>query len=501
MDYKKKNKLSRIKSSTLNNIFEYLGTYESFFLAKLCRYVRNCLEKFLLFKKTLNYITNHQENNEYLIINLIRECDFFEKEVSYFLNFIEKQLKINPDDLAIEMNDIINFKGKEKTPLFTKEICNNLLKNYDFVREKKRSEEEIILMFAFITLIMKKSKNFQNIRKEVLVPITLLKKLNPSTNHYSDLKEKVCFFKFNENYNFILSNAMDLMLFIGNYQGIKVKNFIYSELQMFLSKSIIYNENIRFLILQHTNSEKNMLNLLSLLNSKENTIKSKIKYLDLSFNYLSTNAACVLGNYIGNNRFIEYLIIGSNDFNDQAMSILAESLIRNKSIKLLDLSNNQISSEGIKHISEALMINQNLQFLYLNSNPIDYKAIKFLSFCLKFNNTIELLYICSCQLDDSSAIYLRSLLTRNKALKIIDLSGNFLGNFSLRNILEGIKVNNHIQLINLEQNKCDDSNILDENIEMLVRKNNLITINLKDNNFKVSKINFDLNKYKKIVII
>ena len=78
-------------------------------------------------------------------------------------------------------------------------------------------------MFAFITLIMKKSKNFQNIRKEVLVPITLLKKLNPSTNHYSDLKEKVCFFKFNENYNFILSNAMDLMLFIGNYQGIKVK--------------------------------------------------------------------------------------------------------------------------------------------------------------------------------------------------------------------------------------------------------------------------------------
>ena len=142
-----------------------------------------------------------------------------------------------------------------------------------------------------------------------------------------------------------------------------------------------------------------------------------------------------------------------------------------------------------------------IQFLYLNSNPIDYKAIKFLSFCLKFNNTIELLYICSCQLDDSSAIYLRSLLTRNKALKIIDLSGNFLGNFSLRNILEGIKVNNHIQLINLEQNKCDDSNILDENIEMLVRKNNLITINLKDNNFKVSKINFDLNKYKKIVII
>ena len=208
------------------------------------------------------------------------------------------------------------------------------------------------------------------------------------------------------------------------------------------------NYSLRYIDLHSCNIYDNQLDSLT-----RALIDKRIRFLNLSENFLTIEGLEIIAKYLQYNKTIQKLNLSRNaqcQFKAEGVQIITEALIPNPNIKYLDFGFMNITGCG-QYIGDFLTKNKSIESIILRNtllNAVDFKNI-FVP------------------------------LKNNKTLKEIDISLNDMGgDKSLKYIADAIKENNTLNII-----KMDKININNDNYQIIfdaIEKNKTI------NNYSVS---------------
>ena len=242
----------------------------------------------------------------------------------------------------------------------------------------------------------------------------------------------------------------------------KIKKFIFFDNNISqdfegwseISNLFKVNYSLRFIDLHSSNIYDYDLNDIM-----RSLIDKRIRYLNLSENFITLNGVNVICDFLRHNRTIQRL-----------------NLSRNAQV--------QFKSEGVKNVVEALMSSESidsLDFSYMNLTGCGESIGKFIT----KNKSIQSITLRSVQLNAVDFKNIFVPLKTNKLLKEIDISLNDMGgDKSLQYIADTIKENKTLCIL-----KMDQINITNDNYQIIfdaIEKNK--TINHYSVSFN-SKIN------------
>jgi hypothetical protein len=178
---------------------------------------------------------------------------------------------------------------------------------------------------------------------------------------------------------------------------------------------------------------------------------------------------------------IRYLNLSENFITLNGVNVICDFLRHNRTIQRLNLSRNaqvQFKSEGVKNVVEALMSSESidsLDFSYMNLTGCGESIGKFIT----KNKSIQSIILRSVQLNAVDFKNIFVPLKTNKLLKEIDISLNDMGgDKSLQYIADTIKENKTLTIL-----KMDQINITNDNYQIIF---NAIEQNKTINHYSVS---------------
>ncbi len=225
----------------------------------------------------------------------------------------------------------------------------------------------------------------------------------------------------------------------------------------YIGKLFEENYNIRCIDLHCSNLYDNHLEYLV-----DGLKNKRIRYLDLSENFLSYEGMDILSKFLKSNKTLQRLYLQRNgvcQFKKDGVEIVCNSLIKHPNLKYIDFSFMEITGCGI-YINK-LIENVNLEYISLRCCKLNYQDFK---------------NICEPMI-------------KNKTINHFDLSMNDQGgNKSLEELSKVIKYNKNISFLYL-----DNLNINMENYEII--------FNAIEENDNIHEISFSLNPKLNIKII
>ena len=236
----------------------------------------------------------------------------------------------------------------------------------------------------------------------------------------------------------------------------KIKKFIFFDNNISqdfegwseISNLFKVNYSLRFIDLHSSNIYDYDLNDIM-----RSLIDKRIRYLNLSENFITLNGVNVICDFLRHNRTIQRL-----------------NLSRNAQV--------QFKSEGVKNVVEALMSSESidsLDFSYMNLTGCGESIGKFIT----KNKSIQSITLRSDQLNAVDFKNIFVPLKTNKLLKEIDISLNDMGgDKSLQYIADTIKENKTLTIL-----KMDQINITNDNYQIIF---NAIEQNKTINHYSVS---------------
>ena len=236
----------------------------------------------------------------------------------------------------------------------------------------------------------------------------------------------------------------------------KIKKFIFFDNNISqdfegwseISNLFKVNYSLRFIDLHSSNIYDYDLNDIM-----RSLIDKRIRYLNLSENFITLNGVNVICDFLRHNRTIQRL-----------------NLSRNAQV--------QFKSEGVKNVVEALMSSESidsLDFSYMNLTGCGESIGKFIT----KNKSIQSITLRSVQLNAVDFKNIFVPLKTNKLLKEIDISLNDMGgDKSLQYIADTIKENKTLTIL-----KMDQINITNDNYQIIF---NAIEQNKTINHYSVS---------------
>ena len=236
----------------------------------------------------------------------------------------------------------------------------------------------------------------------------------------------------------------------------KIKKFIFFDNNISqdfegwseISNLFKVNYSLRFIDLHSSNIYDYDLNDIM-----RSLIDKRIRYLNLSENFITLNGVNVICDFLRHNRTIQRL-----------------NLSRNAQV--------QFKSEGVKNVVEALMSSESidsLDFSYMNLTGCGESIGKFIT----KNKSIQSIILRSVQLNAVDFKNIFVPLKTNKLLKEIDISLNDMGgDKSLQYIADTIKENKTLTIL-----KMDQINITNDNYQIIF---NAIEQNKTINHYSVS---------------
>ena len=236
----------------------------------------------------------------------------------------------------------------------------------------------------------------------------------------------------------------------------KIKKFIFFDNNISqdfegwseISNLFKVNYSLRFIDLHSSNIYDYDLNDIM-----RSLIDKRIRYLNLSENFITLNGVNVICDFLRHNRTIQRL-----------------NLSRNAQV--------QFKSEGVKNVVEALMSSESidsLDFSYMNLTGCGESIGKFIT----KNKSIQSIILRSIQLNAVDFKNIFVPLKTNKLLKEIDISLNDMGgDKSLQYIADTIKENKTLTIL-----KMDQINITNDNYQIIF---NAIEQNKTINHYSVS---------------
>lgn len=167
---------------------------------------------------------------------------------------------------------------------------------------------------------------------------------------------------------------------------------------------------------------------------------------------------------------IRYLNLSENFITSDGAKIISEFLKNNKTLQALNLSRNaqcQFKAEGVKYILDSLLFNKNIEridFSFMNLTGCGEHIGKFIS----NNKSIEAINLRNVLLNFNDFKNIFTPLKQSASLKEIDISMNDMGgDKSLQIISDAIKVNTSLECLKIEQINInnDNYNIIFDGIE------------------------------------
>ena len=189
-------------------------------------------------------------------------------------------------------------------------------------------------------------------------------------------------------------------------------------------------------------------------------INFSLRYIDLHGSNLYDYHLSQITRSLTNKR-IRFLNLSENFLTVDGVEIIANYLKHNKTIQKLNLCRNaqcQFKAEGVKLITNALISNPNIKFLgvsYMNLTGCGENIGNFIT----NNNSIENICLRNVQLNaiDFKNIFIP--LKTNKVLKEIDISLNDMGgDKSLQYIADAIKENKSLICMRMDQININNDN-------------------------------------------
>eukprot|EP00792_Barthelona_sp_PAP020_P007177 TRINITY_DN3120_c0_g3_i1.p1 TRINITY_DN3120_c0_g3~~TRINITY_DN3120_c0_g3_i1.p1 ORF type:complete len:1191 (+),score=456.31 TRINITY_DN3120_c0_g3_i1:26-3574(+) len=108
-----------------------------------------------------------------------------------------------------------------------------------------------------------------------------------------------------------------------------------------------------------------------------NLYNSKLRYLGLTGNNITSNCAIDVKNYLkAQECTLQELCLEKNHFEDEGACIIAQGLSKNSTLRRLQLGSNGISDEGAIALANAIEMNTSLRAFSLGNNKITFEGCK-----------------------------------------------------------------------------------------------------------------------------
>ena len=252
----------------------------------------------------------------------------------------------------------------------------------------------------------------------------------------------------------LINNTVLTYLFIGNNQ-------INDESMELLNFLVCNNLYIHSLFIHYNNFTSK--GLIKFLNGIEEN--SRLIELNLSNNKLSHNSLQILINSLEKNKFISCLNLSYNDFSkSQTSDLIVKYIESNTKLKNLNLTACHIGL-GLKKLLTTIENNRKISCLDLSVNDIggNYDVFENIAKLLKNNFYLKFFYLDGNYINDIDfEILICNGIKYNKNLSLLSLKGNKItlnkfNNEDLdRNIIESLKINDHIRDIIIDDNPINN---------------------------------------------
>ena len=200
---------------------------------------------------------------------------------------------------------------------------------------------------------------------------------------------------------------------------------------------------------------------------------------------------------INENSNIRWMDFHKSNINNSILESIC-SIIESKRIRYLDISENFINQEGAKTIGYFLSKNKTLQRLILNNNDLeDFKKEGIHSICepLISHPNIELLDFSSMTVTGCGE-YVANLIKSSKTLKVIILRDCSLNLKDFQNICRALSspnISKTIINVDLSHNDMASDKSIEEIGKMIKVNKSLTTLNMEKMNLTMQTYNFILN--------
>ncbi len=276
-----------------------------------------------------------------------------------------------------------------------------------------------------------------------------------------------------------------------------------------LIQSILNNVNLIYLYLNNNQINDECMNLFSFLISNNPYIHT----ISLSENnFTNVGLKKFFDSIEQKTRLIE-IFLAKNNLNHQSLKIISESLKNNRTISSLDLSYNDFKKdECIDYLINLIGENSRIKNLNLTSCHLGLKVKNLFEFIEK-NKRLSCIDLSANNIGDNKKIFeaFANMIKNNFYLKYIYLDSNYIVDSDFEIIIcDGIRFNKNLNKLSLKDNNITLSKLVtnqgkenEKNIkESLKRNNHLKIINLNNNplnpeNFKIINVVLKENGTKK----
>ena len=459
-------------------------------------------------EKQLKNELNKTNNNEIALTTFN-----FDQKGIIFLNNGLRDIE-NLKKIEISNNSNLLFKtinatvSLSKTSLQVLILSNNKFDDnlaINFFHNSKNFQNLKILDISFNNITQKTFKNKKAI-EGLKNNFPILEKLIMNHNILGSKGAKILFD--------ILYNKSQLRLLDISYNGIDKNFFNSDEVQIFfdynssqkfttfyyegnylplqecnnLIQSILNNVNLSYLYLNNNQINDECMNLFSFLISNNPYIHT----ISLSENnFTNVGLKKFFDSIEQKTRLIE-IFLAKNNLNHQSLKIISESLKNNRTISSLDLSYNDFKKdECIDYLINLIGENSRIKNLNLTSCHLGLKVKNLFEFIEK-NKRLSCIDLSANNIGDNKKIFeaFANMIKNNFYLKYIYLDSNYIVDSDFEIIIcDGIRFNKNLNKLSLKDNNIKLSKLVtnqgkenEKNIkESLKRNNHLKIINLNNN--------------------
>ena len=210
------------------------------------------------------------------------------------------------------------------------------------------------------------------------------------------------------------------------------------------------NYSIRYVDMHNCKIDDNRLSfLIRALSDK------RIRFLDLSINFLSFESAILISEVLKNNKTLQVLDLSSNSQNQfkcDGVRRITDSLIDNPNIQIIDFSSMNLTGCG-EFIGNFLSKNKSIQIIYLKNVQLNANDFKNIFENIKVNNTIKEFDISMNDMGgDKSLEYIAEGIKENKSLNTLKMDKININNDNYQIIFDAIEKANNINSYSVRHN-------------------------------------------------
>ena len=237
------------------------------------------------------------------------------------------------------------------------------------------------------------------------------------------------------------------------------------------NKNLIYNNNIK--------------DSLFFISSGLTLLQNQFNSIDLSGNEFELNHIKIVSLIISSNsQNLERINLHNNLIDDISVKYLFQSLENCNNLKFLDLSMNKISNKGLDYAEDFFSNNKSIIFLNISNNLLGTEGISYFLHLIENNTNLINLDISYNGIEKNGIESLCDYLKSNTNLKHLLIGGNYICDDGLK-ILINFLINNEtkIERLSLENNNIT-SEVANDISDLISKKPNLISLNLKSNDLE-----------------